>query len=150
MHLHFKTKIIWFGVGKCYQDHWKKIPILVYIILDGLMPSDAGYKGRLYCWPQDAVSLTLATLICTTLLACAELSANTMLRWRKWASSPSILECQLSCLVPARILFDLRPVSSEQSTVLRELCILACAGAKMGSSTSTQTHKHFWYHVISK
>ena len=116
----------------------------------GVMPSDAGYKGRLCCWPQDAVSLTLAALICTTLLACAELSANTMLRWRKWASSPSILECQLSCLDPARILFDLRPVSSEQSTVLRELCILACAGAKMGSSTSTQTHKHLWYHVISK
>ena len=33
MHHHLKTKIIWFGVGKCYQDHWKKIPILVYIIL---------------------------------------------------------------------------------------------------------------------
>ena len=29
-----KTKFIWFGVGKCFQDHWKKIPILVYIILD--------------------------------------------------------------------------------------------------------------------
>ena len=33
MHHHLKTKIIWFGVNKCYQDHWKKIPILVYIIL---------------------------------------------------------------------------------------------------------------------
>ena len=29
-----KTNVIWFGVGKCFQDHWKKIPILVYIILD--------------------------------------------------------------------------------------------------------------------
>ena len=29
-----KTNIIWFGVGKCFQDHWKKIPILVYIILE--------------------------------------------------------------------------------------------------------------------
>ena len=41
MHHHLKTKIIWFGVGKCYQDHWKKIPILVYIIL-GPMPSNGG------------------------------------------------------------------------------------------------------------
>ena len=31
-----KTNVIWFGVGKCFQDHWKKIPILVYIILDYL------------------------------------------------------------------------------------------------------------------
>ena len=29
-----KTNVIWFGVGKCFQDHWKKIPILVYIILE--------------------------------------------------------------------------------------------------------------------
>ena len=36
MHHHLKTKIIWFGVGKCYQDHWKKIPILVHIILDNV------------------------------------------------------------------------------------------------------------------
>ena len=28
-----RTNVIWFGVGKCFQDHWKKIPILVYIIL---------------------------------------------------------------------------------------------------------------------
>ena len=34
-----KTNIIWFGVGKCFQDHWKKIPILVYIILEVDMSS---------------------------------------------------------------------------------------------------------------
>ena len=28
-----KTNDIWFGVCKCFQDHWKKILILVYIIL---------------------------------------------------------------------------------------------------------------------
>ena len=28
-----KINIIWFGESKCFQDHWKKIPILVYIIL---------------------------------------------------------------------------------------------------------------------
>ena len=28
-----KTNVIWFGVDKCFQDHWKKNPILVYIIL---------------------------------------------------------------------------------------------------------------------
>ena len=28
-----KTNVIWFGEGKYIQDHWKKIPILVYIIL---------------------------------------------------------------------------------------------------------------------
>ena len=48
MHHHLKTKIIWFGVGKCYQDHWKKIPILVYIILVGYIETFLFYWSWIF------------------------------------------------------------------------------------------------------